>query len=171
MRLSSVIPAVENVGRLSALGERELLVRQDCERQMQSRRCFLLIGSVLRGQAKELRNAQAFEFGEIIAERAGLRRAATRARDLVPAVRRIDARHAGTRIDVDDGAAFEFRKVDGCAVGRRQRDVGQFRARSDGVRRHRPAAPGYRMAGIADYACLGLRSFAVSVVSFLSGSP
>ena len=95
---------------------------------MQAARRLLLIGRVLRRQAEHLGDAELLQFGEMIAEAAGLRRAAARAGDVVPAGRQIDAGHAGARIEVEHGAAFELGQIDGAAGGRRQRQVGQTHA-------------------------------------------
>src|SRR5689334_2777664 len=102
------------------MGERKFLIRKDDKWQMQPRHSFLLIGGVLRRQPVKLRDAKARELGEMIAEAARLRRAAARTRDLIPAGRRIDARNAGARVDVDHGAAFELRQIDRWPGRRRQ---------------------------------------------------
>ena len=83
-------------------------------------------------------------------------------RGLRPSPGRIDARDAGARIDVDDGAAVEPGQIDHAAVGRRQGDVRQLHA----VRcraRHRPVAPADRPAGCWDCACRVLQPFSSSV--------
>ena len=89
---------------------------------------LLLVVGVLRRQAENLGDAERLELGEMIAKAARLRRAAARAGDLIPARRRIDARHAGARIDVNHRAALELRQVHHAAAGRRQRDVRQLHA-------------------------------------------
>ena len=65
----------------------------------------------------------------MIAETARLRRAAARAGNGVPAGRQLPARPPGARIDVDDGAAFELRKIDRAPVGRGQRQIRHAHAR------------------------------------------
>ena len=62
---------------------------------------FALIAGILRRKAIDLGDAERLQLGEMIAKAAGLRRAAARAGNIVPARRGIDAGHAGARIDVD----------------------------------------------------------------------
>jgi hypothetical protein len=88
MRLISVMPSTAEGRQLSARGERELLVRQDRERQMQPLGRLALIVGRLGREAEELRDARALQVGEVIAKAAGLRRAAARAGNAVPAGRR-----------------------------------------------------------------------------------
>jgi hypothetical protein len=64
----------------------------------------------------------------MVAERAGLWRAAARTRNLVPALWRIDPRHAGPGIDIDDGSSCELRKIDLRPVGGEQSQSRQFHA-------------------------------------------
>ena len=79
---------------------------------MQPLDCFALVVAILRREAVELLHAEPFELGEMVAERARLRRAAARSRDRIPAIGRRLPGHAGARIDVDDGAARELRQID-----------------------------------------------------------
>ena len=65
----------------------------------------------------------------MIAEAAGLRRAAARAGDRVPAGRQRLPGPSGARIDIDDGAALELRQIDLRAIGRGERDVRKPHAR------------------------------------------
>ena len=87
MRLISVMPSTAKVGRLSARVSVEICIRQDRERQMQPLDRLALIVGVLRRQAEQMRDAEPLQLGEVIAEGAGLRRAAARAGDRVPARR------------------------------------------------------------------------------------
>ena len=135
------MPATSNVGSLSARVSLQLRVRQDRERQVQPLDRLALIVGVLRRQPEQLRDAEPLQLGEMVAEAAGLRRAAARAGDGVPAVRQRLPGPAGARIDIDDRAAREPRQIDRRAVGRRQREVGQLgagqMARRAVVLRHR----------------------------------
>src|SRR5262249_3664617 len=70
---------------------------------------------------EQLRDAEALELGEMVAERTGLRRAAAGARDVVPTVRRRLPGYAGARIDIDDGAAREPGQIHGGAIGGNER--------------------------------------------------
>src|SRR5262245_66139590 len=87
-----------------------------------------LVAAVLCREAVELCHAERFELGKMITERARLRGAAARPRDRVPAIGRRLPWHAGTRIDVDDGAALELRQVNLRAVGRSERHGRQLEA-------------------------------------------
>ena len=112
MRLSRVMPATVKVGSLSARASSSFGIGQHRERQVQPLDRLALIAGVLRRQAEELRHAEPLELGEMVAERARLRRAAARARDLVPAVGRRLPGHAGARIDVDHRAAAQLGQID-----------------------------------------------------------
>ena len=82
----------------------------------------------LRADADE-RRAVARELGLRVAEGAALRRAAARARDVVPALEQRHARHARARVDVDDDPlARGLREVDLAAQGRGQGDGGHLGA-------------------------------------------
>ena len=107
MRFSSVMPGDGEGRQVQRPGKRQLGIGQDRERQMQPLGGLALIIGVLGRQAEQVRHAQRFELGEMVAKAAGLRRAAARAGDVVPARRQIDARHAGARIDVKHGAAVQ----------------------------------------------------------------
>ncbi len=88
---------------------------------MQTLDRLALIGGVLGREAEKPGDAELLELGEMVAEAAGLRRAAARPRDLIPAVRQRLPGNAGARVDVDHRAAGKFRKIDLRAVGRRER--------------------------------------------------
>ena len=106
------------------LGERQLGVRQQRERQVQPLDGFALIGGVLRGQPEHARRARLDQHLVQVAESAALRRAAPGTRDHVPVVdERGLAGLARARIGEHDDAAGELRQRDLRAVGGRQRDV------------------------------------------------
>ena len=79
MRLSNVMPDVVNIGRCKRVARIQIGVGQDRKRQMQPLRRLALIAGVLRRKAKNVGDAERFEFGKMIAKAARLRRAAARA--------------------------------------------------------------------------------------------
>ena len=106
-------------------GERLLqgegLVADDLERQSEAGRHLGLIGGRLRGEAEHGR-ADLPETGIEVAEAFRLRRGAVRARDVVPVGRVGDARPAGPRIAVDDGASRQLRETEVAAGRGRESD-------------------------------------------------
>src|SRR4029077_14663945 len=91
-----------------------------------------------------MRDAERLELGKMVAETTGLRRAAARARNVVPAGRQFDARNSGARINIEDRATAQDRNVEGAAAGCQQREIGQCAtgqmARGTVVPRHREVA-------------------------------
>lgn len=90
-------------GEIEGLGEDEVLVGEDGKRQMEAFGGFVLIVGGLGRESEEMVDAEVFEFGEVVAERAGLGGTAPSARDEVPSVRVFDAGLSGSRVGVDDG--------------------------------------------------------------------
>ena len=74
---------------------------------------------------EQVGDAQLLELGKMVAEAAGLRRAAARTGDVVPSRRRVDPGHAGARINIKDGAAEKPRQIDVTTARRRQGHVRQ----------------------------------------------
>src|SRR2546423_15065983 len=66
--------------------EPQIRIRQDRKREMQAFDGLALIVRWLRRQTEQLRHAEPLQFGKMVAKPAGLWRAATRARDAVPAL-------------------------------------------------------------------------------------
>ncbi|MGY4488616.1 hypothetical protein ACVWWR_007807 [Bradyrhizobium sp. LM3.2] len=109
--------------------ERQLLVRQHRERQMQPRGHLGLVRVALGREAEHLRGAGGLQFGEQIAKRAGLRRATAGAGNHVPIVDERDfAGLAGAWIGEHHGATGERRQRHRSVVGREQADRGQRHA-------------------------------------------
>src|SRR5262249_27668793 len=73
--------------QLDRARELEVLVGKYRKRQMQTLDRLALIGGVLGREAEKSGDAELIELGEMVAEAAGLRRAAARSGDLIPAVR------------------------------------------------------------------------------------
>ena len=120
----------------------QLLVGQHRERQMQPRGHLGLVGVALRRQAEHLRGAGGLQFREQVAERAGLRRAAARARDHVPVVDQRDlAGLAGPGIGEHHGAPRQRRQRHRGIVGGNQADRRDRHARQDAPPRRRRSAP------------------------------
>ena len=80
-------------------------------------------------EAEEVIDPKPAEFREMVAKGAGLRRAAARAGDRVPALGQRLAGAAGLGVGIDDDKATERREVDHPPVGRGQRHLGQPQAR------------------------------------------
>ena len=96
----------------------------------------------LRADADE-RRAVARELVARVAEGAALRRAAARARDVVPAVEQRLARHARARVDVDDEPLLRrLGEVELAAQRRGQGDGAAPRSRAGGRRRRRRSGTG-----------------------------
>src|SRR5919204_666406 len=91
------------------LREREARVAQERVGELGAGGELALLLGALRADPGDGR-AQALELGEQVAEAAGLRGAAARAGDGVPAGQRLLAGDAGARVDEDDGEV-------GCEVG------------------------------------------------------
>ena len=90
-------------------------------------RLALIVGR-LRRQSEQLRHAEPLQLGEMVAKAAGLRRAAARARDAVPAGRQRLPGPAGARIDVDHGPARQAATGSTCAPSvAGKREVRQLR--------------------------------------------
>ena len=133
---------------------------------------FALIRRLLCREAIELRDAEPFQVREVIPETAGLRRAAARTGDCVPARRQRLAGPPRARIDVDDGPAGQPRQIDRASIGRREGDSGQLRRRLGAALRHRPPAQEGRWgapSGCAQYRplpALEIQTFHMLVGSF-----
>src|SRR5438876_4711402 len=104
-------------------------IGQNGERQVQTLGRLALIGGALSRQAEDLTNTKPFELVEMVTEAARLRRAAARAGDRVPALRRWLPRYPGAGIDVDHGAAGELREINLRPVGRIERQRTKLDAR------------------------------------------
>ena len=126
MRLSSVMPATVKVGSSIARASARPSIREQREKAVEALDCLALIGGILRRKAVKTADAEQLELGEMIAERARLRRAAARAGNGIPAVGRGLSGHACARIDVDHRAAGELRQVD--AWNRRSRRAAPMEA-------------------------------------------
>src|SRR5213079_1626438 len=88
----------------------QFLVRQHRKRQMQPRGHLGLVLAALRRKAEDVTGASRLQFRELVAERAGLRRAAARSRDHVPVVDQRDlAGFTGTWIGEHDRAPRQGR--------------------------------------------------------------
>src|SRR5262249_55496677 len=96
---------------------------------MQTLDRLALIGGVLGREAEKPGDAELLELGEMVAEAAGLRRAAARSGDLIPAVRQRLPGNASAGVDVDHRAAGKVRKIDLRTVGCRERQRRKFPAR------------------------------------------
>ena len=124
-RLISVMPSTVKVGSLSALREREVLVAQHLERHLEALDHLLLIRRVLRADAEHL-GVELRQILVMIAEAAGLRRAAARAGNVVPSLRQLAIGPAGHRIRVDhDARRGDLREVDPAVRRRRQLEIRQ----------------------------------------------
>ena len=103
--------------------EGEIDVAQHLERHVQPLDHFLLVRGRLRAQAEHLR-AERLQVLVMIAEAAGLGRAAARARNRVPARQEGLARHSRARIAVhDDARSAHRRQVDPAVASRPQLDL------------------------------------------------
>ena len=107
--------------------EAEPLVAQQLERQVEPVHGLALVRGVLCAEAEHAGPAGG-QLSVVVAERARLRRAAARARDLVPAPGRVLVGAARARVHVHDGLAGEPGQVHEATRGGGQRD-----------RRHRQA--------------------------------
>src|SRR5215813_14213191 len=109
--------------QVEGVGQGELRVRNHGEWQMQSLDGFVLILGVLAGHPPDMRRASFPEIGEMITEIARLSGAAASAGNRVPPFRKIDARAASKRVEVDDRSArIRSGQVDGLAVACSQRE-------------------------------------------------
>src|SRR5258708_31558997 len=77
-------PRGREVRQLDRARELEVLVREHRKRQMQTLDRLALIGGVLRREAEKPGDAERLELGVMVAETAGLRRAAARPGELIP---------------------------------------------------------------------------------------
>jgi hypothetical protein len=93
---------------------------------MQALDRFTLIVGVLRRKAEEMRNTGDLEIAGMVAERAGLRRAAACTWNRVPTIGRILPRSTCPRKDVNDRAAPESREIDLRTAGGRERKGGSL---------------------------------------------
>jgi hypothetical protein len=111
--------------QLQRPGEFQMFVGQDGKRKVQAFCGLFLVGGILRRQAEQVINAEVFQFRELVAERARLRRAAPRARDHVPTIGVGDAGSARSGVGVDHGASAQGGKIDSRSIGRGERHRGQ----------------------------------------------
>jgi hypothetical protein len=96
-------------GKVDSPRKYEVGVRNERKRQMQSLDSFPLIVGVLGRKAEEVGDAKSSELGKMVAERAGLWRTAACPGDRIPTIRRLYSWAPCSRVDIDDGAAFERR--------------------------------------------------------------
>jgi hypothetical protein len=80
-----------------------VLVREQRKWEMQALDHFALISRVLGREAEEVIDPEGLQVGEVVAEGAGLRRAASRTGDHIPFWRDGHAGFTGSGIGVDDG--------------------------------------------------------------------
>jgi hypothetical protein len=102
----------------------ESLVGKKIERQVQSLVNLSLVVCGLRAKTENL-SAKRTNLCVMVAEGAGLRRAAARARNLVPTGRQCYAGAAGHRIDVNNGQTSLAMEVDKRARRGEEFDVGK----------------------------------------------